>query len=75
MLGLVSALMGRMFGAVGSFWKYLVAGVCLVMGLQLLGLFTSNFPVPKGLTVRTRGTSSTGAFFFSSMPWATRRSS
>ncbi len=54
-LGLVSALMGRMFGAVGSFWKYLVAGVCLVMGLHLLGLFTLNFPVPKGLTVRTRG--------------------
>ncbi|MBP1661225.1 MAG: dsbD, partial [Candidatus Aminicenantes bacterium] len=31
-LGLVSALMGRMFGDVGGFWKYAVAGVCFLMG-------------------------------------------
>lgn len=54
-LGLVSALMGRMFGNVGSFWKYLVAAVCLVMGLQLLGLLRLNFPVPSGLKVNKRG--------------------
>src|SRR4030065_795281 len=29
-LGLVSGMMGRMFGDVGGFWKYLVAVVCLV---------------------------------------------
>ena len=54
-LGLISALMGRMFGDVGSFWKYLVAGVCLVMGLHLLGLFKMNLPVPAGLKVKKRG--------------------
>ncbi len=31
-LGLISALMGRMFGNVGQFWKYVVAGVCLLNG-------------------------------------------
>jgi len=50
-LGLVSALMGRMFGDVGAFWKYAVAAVCLVMGVHLLGLLKINFPVPRALSV------------------------
>lgn len=54
-LGLISALMGRMFGNVGRFWKYLVAGVCFVMGLHLLGLLKLNFQVPAGLRVKKRG--------------------
>lgn len=54
-LGLVSALMGRMFGDVGSFWKYAVAGVCLVMGLHLLGVLKWSLPVPAGLRVRKQG--------------------
>ncbi len=48
-LGLISALMGRMFGNIGRFWKYAVAVVCLVMGVQLLGIFKFNFAVPKSL--------------------------
>ncbi len=54
-LGLVSALLGRMFGDVGSFWKYVVAGVCLVMGLHLLGVLRWSLPVPTGLRVRKQG--------------------
>lgn len=50
-LGLVSALMGRMFGDIGVFWKYIIAAVCLVMGVHLLGLIKINFPVPRGLSV------------------------
>jgi len=50
-LGFVSALMGRMFGDIGAFWKYAVAAVCLVMGIHLLGLLKINFPVPKALSV------------------------
>jgi len=46
-LGLISALMGRMFGAVGGFWKYLVAAVCLVMGLHLLGALKFHFNMPR----------------------------
>ncbi len=46
-LGLISALMGRMFGNVGQFWKYLVAAVCLLMGLHLLGLVKMEFPGPR----------------------------
>jgi cytochrome c biogenesis protein CcdA len=51
-LGLVSGLMGRMFGDVGAFWKYVVAGVCLLMGLHLLGVIKWNLPVPAGLRVK-----------------------
>ena len=54
-LGLISALMGRMFGDVGGFWKYLVAAVCLVMGLQLLGLFKLELRLPQMLNVRKEG--------------------
>lgn len=54
-LGLISALMGRMFGNVGQFWKYAVAGVCFLMGLHLLGIVKWNIPVPTGIRVKKQG--------------------
>ena len=60
-LGLISALMGRMLGDVGAFWKYLVAGVCLIMGLHLLGFLRFNISLPRPVNVRKGGP--LGAFF------------
>ncbi|MBS3820094.1 sulfite exporter TauE/SafE family protein [bacterium] len=54
-LGLISALMGRMFGDVGRFWKYIVAAVCLVMGIHLLGLFKLSFWNPQFLNIQKGG--------------------
>ncbi len=54
-LGLISALLGRMFGDIGAFWKYAVAAVCLIMGLHLLGLFPWKIGFSSGLQVRRRG--------------------
>lgn len=54
-LGLISALMGRMFGDVGRFWKYVVAGVCSLMGLHLLGILKWSLPVPAGIRVKKQG--------------------
>jgi len=54
-LGLISALMGRMLGDVGAFWKYLVAAVCLVMGLHLLGLLKFSINLPQPVNVRKGG--------------------
>ena len=54
-LGLISGLMGRMFGNVGSFWKYAVAAVCFVMGLQLLGVFKLELRLPQLFNVRKEG--------------------
>ena len=48
-LGLISALLGRMFGDVGVFWRYVVVAVCLIMGVHLLGFFKINFPLPRAL--------------------------
>lgn len=59
-LGLISGLMGRMFGDVGRFWKYLVAAVCLVMGVHLFGLFKLNFRTPEFLKLHKGG--NIGAF-------------
>lgn len=59
-LGLISGLMGRMFGDVGRFWKYLVAAVCLVMGIHLFGLFKLNFRTPEFLKLPKGG--NIGAF-------------
>jgi len=59
-LGLVSALLGRMFGDVGSFWKYALALICLVMGANLLGLFHFNFSAPS--LTRFKGHGYLGAF-------------
>jgi len=54
-LGLISALMGRLLGDVGEFWKYLVAGVCLIMGIHLLGLFKFNINLPQPVNVGKGG--------------------
>lgn len=54
-LGLISGLMGRMLGDVGAFWKYLVAGVCLIMGLHLLGLLKFSINLPQPANVRKGG--------------------
>lgn len=54
-LGLISAIMGKLFGNVGPFWKYAVAGICLVMGLHLLGVLKLKLPSPPGVRVRPRG--------------------
>ncbi|MFB0564094.1 MAG: cytochrome c biogenesis CcdA family protein [Candidatus Aminicenantaceae bacterium] len=54
-LGFISALMGRMFGDIGNFWKYLVAAVCLVMGVHLLGFLKLNFSVPRFFKLKKGG--------------------
>lgn len=54
-LGLISSLAGRMFGDIGRVWRYIVAAVCLAMGLQLLGLFKLDFNTPAFLNVRKQG--------------------
>ena len=37
-LGAMAALMGTMFGDVGTYWYFLVAVILMVMGLQLAGI-------------------------------------
>lgn len=66
-LGLISGLMGRMFGDVGRFWKYIVAAVCLVMGIHLLGLLKLNFRTPEFLNLKKGGMSAPSSSAFCSV--------
>jgi cytochrome c biogenesis protein CcdA len=60
-LGVVAALAGSLYGEVSSIWNWVVAAVCLVMGLHLIGLLKLTIPVPFQLQPRTRGIA--GALF------------
>jgi cytochrome c-type biogenesis protein len=41
-LGIIAALLGTLFGNIGSFWKYAVPVLAILLGLQLWGLFQFN---------------------------------
>ena len=51
-LGGLAALTGRLFGQMqANPWVYLVvANICIVMGLSMLGVFMISIPVPRFLT-------------------------
>jgi cytochrome c biogenesis protein CcdA len=45
-LGIIASFMGRLFGSVGDFWKYIVPPVAILLGLQLLGVFNFQISLP-----------------------------
>jgi cytochrome c-type biogenesis protein len=59
-LGVMAAMTGSLYGEVSGVWNWLVAAICLVMGLHLLGALPFTIPVPAGIQPRTRGV--VGAF-------------
>lgn len=55
-LGIVAALAGTIYGEVSSAWNWLVAAVCLLMGLHLMEVITVPIPSFAGkVQPRTRG--------------------
>ena len=54
-LGMIAALAGKLYGDVSSAWSWIVAGVCLVMGLHLMGVLKFTIPMPFEVKPRTRG--------------------
>jgi len=55
-LGMVAALAGRMYGDVPDVWNWIVATVCVVMGLHLMGVTTIPIPSLGGrLQPKARG--------------------
>jgi cytochrome c-type biogenesis protein len=55
-LGMMAALAGKIYGDVSSVWNWIVAGVCLLMGLHFSGMV--SFPIPSlggKLQPKTRG--------------------
>ena len=48
-LGVIAALAGKLYGDVSSIWNWVVAAVCVVMGLHLAGLLPFTIPMPLEL--------------------------
>lgn len=44
LLGVGAALIGGLIGATTRWWYYLVAGICFLIGLQMLGAINFNLP-------------------------------
>ena len=59
-LGAIASLMGTLLGDVGSLWRYILAAVAIVMGLQMMGLL--NFQIPTPRLVKTEQKGLIGAF-------------
>jgi len=56
MLGMIAALAGKLYGDVSQIWNFVVAAVCVVMGLHLMGLLTVPIPaLGYRLQPKTRG--------------------
>jgi cytochrome c biogenesis protein CcdA len=55
-LGMIAALAGKMYGDVSGVWNWVVAAVCVVMGLHLMGVVTIPIPSLGGrVQPKTRG--------------------
>jgi cytochrome c biogenesis protein CcdA len=54
-LGVAAALAGSLYGDVSKVWNWIVAAVCLVMGLHLMGVLKFSIPVPLEVQPKTRG--------------------
>ena len=55
-LGMIAALAGKMYGDVSGVWNFVVAAVCLVMGLHLMEVITVPIPSFGGkIQPKTRG--------------------
>jgi cytochrome c-type biogenesis protein len=59
-LGVIAALAGTLYGDVSSIWNWVVAAVCLVMGLHLMGVLKFTIPMPLSVQPKTQGIA--GAF-------------
>lgn len=55
LLGIIAALAGTMYGDVSSVWNWVVAAVCLIMGLHLMGILKFSIPMPFNVQPKTRG--------------------
>lgn len=54
-LGMIAALAGTLYGDVSAIWNWVVAAVCLVMGLHLAGVLKFTIPMPFQLQPQTKG--------------------
>ncbi len=54
-LGAIASLIGGLFGIINRGWYFVVGGIAVAIGLQLVGLYEFNLPVPAHLQPRQKG--------------------
>lgn len=54
-LGAIASIAGTLLGDVGGFWKYILAAIAIVMGLQMMGLLNFQIPTPKLVKTEQKG--------------------
>ncbi|MFH2006238.1 MAG: cytochrome c biogenesis protein CcdA [bacterium] len=54
-MGVLAAMSGSLYGEKSAVWNYVIAGVCLIMGLHLMGLLPFQIPTPIGRHPRLQG--------------------
>ena len=54
-MGVFAALAGKVYGDISGIWKWVVAGVCVVMGLHLMGILNFTIPSPIKTPPKVRG--------------------
>jgi cytochrome c biogenesis protein CcdA len=54
-LGAIASLAGTLMGDIGGFWKYILAAVAIVMGLQMMGILTFQIPTPRMVKTEQKG--------------------
>lgn len=59
-LGAIAGLFGRLMGDIGGYWYWIVAGVAILMGLALMGVFEVRVPFANKMQTRRKG--AVGAF-------------
>lgn len=55
LMGLITAQMGRMYGDLGGYANYAVAGVFFLVGLHLVGVIPMPFSGPGAIGIKQRG--------------------
>ena len=53
-LGVIAGALGRLFGDVGGFWKYVLPPVAIILGLFLLGVFKFNVGISQRFMPKRR---------------------
>jgi len=54
-LGAIASFLGGLFGLFSRAWYFIAGGVAVIIGLQLIGLFEWNLPIPVHLQPKRKG--------------------
>jgi cytochrome c biogenesis protein CcdA len=60
-LGAIASVIGGLFGMVSRTWYFVVGGIAIAIGFNLIGFYELNIPIPGHLQPKRRGL--LGAFF------------